>query len=957
MFSRNLPRFSSSRSRLTRRRRVTSVRTFWEPLEERIALANMIEVTTLLDTGNPSGTTSLRQAITQANTDAGGGDTITFDQGLFSSGPGTINLGTALPELSADMTITGPGSDKLTLKGGGTSNQFSVLRVAQSVSATISDMTISGGVSNVGGGIDNEGQLDLRSCVISGNSGTSDAGGIYNNGTMTLENCTVSGNTSKYSGGGISNNPSSATLTLTGCVVSGNSSGADGGIFNAGALTLTDTTISGNTAKDAAGIGNQGTLTISGSTLSGNTAENNGGALWMTGTARLTNSTVYNNTAAYGGGLDVYSGTLVLTNVTISNNNAGADAGGGLDVRTGSNVSLFNTIIAGNFSGSSKIPIGDVNGAVNSSSASNLIGDGDHMTGISNGSQGNQVGTTQSLIDAKLQSLAGNGGNTQTMALAFTSPARGTGNTALAVDPVTKDPLLFDQRGQGFPRVVNGKVDIGAFELQQATTSLAVGHEAGVYGGTISVSATLTSNGQPVSGETIAFVLKGKSLGTAVTNASGDATLPSVSLGSLGAGHYQNGITATFTATDQYLGSNGTGNLEVDRAHFIVTAQHATQPYGGPEAVLKYTITGFVNGDTIKVVTGTPSLHTEATVRSNVIFNPYPILVQEGSLSAANYDFPTLVDSTLIITPAPLTVTANNVSAKFGQAFPAFTASYVGFRNDDSPFTFKTPLSFSTTAHVGSLPGTYAITPFGASNPNYAIRFVPGTLTITSASGLTPDPSHPGKFILTIEGGPGQNQVIVTQAGGPRGVLLARLNGQIIQRIPASQLSLVVLVGGLQPNRLLVAPRVTVPSAIFGGPQPNILRGGRATTLIVGGPSSDLIRGGPSRDLLIGGGGFDRIAGGGGGDILVGGITAFDKNPGALAAILAEWTSNHSYRDRVSNITGTGSGPSFESRLNGDAFLTGTGPHPTVRTDVGFARIGARPGGNLIFRSTRPARF
>ena len=255
------------------------------------------------------------------------------------------------------------------------------------------------------------------------------------------------------------------------------------------------------------------------------------------------------------------------------------------------------------------------------------------------------------------------------MALAATSLAHGTGNPALAKNASTLAPLTSDQRGPGFARIVNGKVDIGAFEIQQASTSLKVSDRTGVYGGTISVSATLTSNGASLSGKTIAFVLEGRSLGTAVTNSSGTATLNSVSLGSLGAGDYANAVNATFKTTGSYLGSNGTGNLDVNQAS--------------------------------------------------------------------------------------LTVTANNVTARAGQAFPAFTASYVGFVNGDSPASFKTPLAFSTTAHVGSLPGTYAITPFGASSPNYAIKYVPGTLTITAGSGLTPDPSHPGKFILTIQGGPG----------------------------------------------------------------------------------------------------------------------------------------------------------------------------------------------------------
>ena len=52
------------------------------------------------------------------------------------------------------------------------------------------------------------------------------------------------------------------------------------------------------------------------------------------------------------------------------------------------------------------------------------------------------------------------------------SPAIGAGSVALAVDPSTDQPLTSDQRG--FPRVVGGSVDIGAFEAQSQISTVAV---------------------------------------------------------------------------------------------------------------------------------------------------------------------------------------------------------------------------------------------------------------------------------------------------------------------------------------------------------------------------------------------------------------------------------------------------------------------------------------------------
>src|SRR5262249_32580078 len=71
-------------------------------------------------------------------------------------------------------------------------------------------------------------------------------------------------------------------------------------------------------------------------------------------------------------------------------------------------------------------------------------------------------GTLES--DPKLGPLQNNGGPTPTLALQPGSPAIDAGINAVAVDH-SDNPLTTDQRGQ--PRIVNGTVDIGAFEDQQ----------------------------------------------------------------------------------------------------------------------------------------------------------------------------------------------------------------------------------------------------------------------------------------------------------------------------------------------------------------------------------------------------------------------------------------------------------------------------------------------------------
>jgi Ca2+-binding RTX toxin-like protein len=96
---------------------------------------------------------------------------------------------------------------------------------------------------------------------------------------------------------------------------------------------------------------------------------------------------------------------------------------------------------------------------------------------------------------------------------------------------------------------------------------------------------------------------------------------------------------------------------------------------------------------------------------------------------------------------------------------------------------------------------------------------------------------------------------------------------------------------------------------------------------------------------MIGGEGADAIVGNGGDDLLIGGRTAFDENEGALCALMAEWTSGRSYADRVANLRGLGSGP----RLNGNYFLTTTGPGATVPDDGAVDQLNGSAGTDWFF--------
>jgi hypothetical protein len=129
---------------------------------------------------------------------------------------------------------------------------------------------------------------------------------------------------------------------------------------------------------------------------------------------------------------------------------------------------------------------------------------------------------------------------------------------------------------------------------------------------------------------------------------SGTATFD---VGGLGAGDHA--LSASYLIQGDFGPSSATGTLHVDPAILTLTALNQVMNHGDPVPALTYTITGFVNGDTSSVVSGSPTLSTTATSSSTPGY--YPITVGTGTLSAANYTF-NLVNGSVIVQPKVLDV-------------------------------------------------------------------------------------------------------------------------------------------------------------------------------------------------------------------------------------------------------------------------------------------------------------
>jgi hypothetical protein len=420
---------------------------------------------------NDSGSGSLRDAIAQANANAGA-DTITF----ASNVSGTITLTSGSLHIYDAVNIQGPGASVLTIAG---STQIPRPSAPSYYASQTSDIVI--GYSGGGGGNKPAATLAATPVTISGvtiTGGTSGkGGGIYaNNALLTVNNCNITGNTAYYSGGGVYIAGYYSALTVNNSTISNNTAGRTGGglATTDAAVTVQESAVTGNTAGRGGGIhvhnDNANALTVSASTVSGNTSTGNSYSYSNTGgggvytrhvSTSISNSTIANNdsTAGFGGGFGNYIDSSAVYSTTLSNSTVsgnGAPYAGGVSANSSGAITMTNSVVGGNTARYSDNDVG-THGGGTIAAAFSLIGDTGAATITDNG--GNLLN-----VAPQLGVLANNGGPTQTMLPLAGSPLIDAGDPAFS-------GLATDQRGAGFPRIVNGRVDIGAVEFGTAAVA------------------------------------------------------------------------------------------------------------------------------------------------------------------------------------------------------------------------------------------------------------------------------------------------------------------------------------------------------------------------------------------------------------------------------------------------------------------------------------------------------
>jgi len=193
----------------------------------------------------------------------------------------------------------------------------------------------------------------------------------------------------------------------------------------------------------------------------------------------------------------------------------------------------------------------------------------------------------------------------------------------------------------------------------------------------------------------------------------------SLALASTDAGNY-NLLAAGNTLSITRLGITGSITA-ADKVYDSTTAA----------TIVNRTLVGALPGDTVNY-SGGSALFSNKDVANNILVTGSGLAL--SGADAGNYSVITSATTTADITPAPLSITANSATRVYGNANPAFSATYSGLQGGENPTALAGALVLATPAIPASNVGNYAIIPSGQSSSNYTISYVDGNLGITPGS-------------------------------------------------------------------------------------------------------------------------------------------------------------------------------------------------------------------------------
>ena len=368
------------------------------------------------------------------------------------------------------------------------------------------------------------------------------------------------------------------------------------------------------------------------------------------------------------------------------------------------------------------------------------------------------VGTTTLVITASSGAMT-YGGSVPSVTASYSGFENGDTAASLSKLPTCTTTATSSSGAGTYTTSCSGAVDpnytivyvAGAVKVSAANLTITASSASMTYGG--SVPAVSASYSGFVNGDTATSLTTKPTCSTTVTSSSAVGSYPTSCSGAVDADY-----DITYVA----------GTVAIHPADLTITASSATVTYGNAAPAIAASYSGFVNGDTAASLTTKPTCTTAVTAASTV-----------GSYAstcsgAADADYTiNYVLGSVTVTPALLTVTANDQTKALGAAVPALTATITGFVDGQTLATSGVTgqPTCATTATTSSPAGSYPITcSVGTlAAVNYTFSLVAGTLTVTGSTTVC---DHVGSLVVAngqsvlIPAGCVQVGTVTVEAGG-----------------------------------------------------------------------------------------------------------------------------------------------------------------------------------------------
>jgi predicted outer membrane repeat protein len=666
-----------------------------------------------------------------------------------------------------------PKLNPTVIKYSGATGNVSLIKI-KNTSAEINGFTIRDAVANTNGGgvnvsITGSTQYNIvfKKCYFTANTANSSAGGaIYLassasvNSNVSVLNCTFESNTSGSHGGAIYSD----------------------GRFN---TQIINSTFYGNAAGNSGGAiyqGTLGTMLLKQNTIVGNTGSVSacGGVTCDGGTLNILANIIAKNTSALFKH-DVYKASGTLTDIGYNIVGSMGYAGWSIASTTDSIITAqLNLLLTSpsNFGGSTptmkllkkayinaKLLAKTVN-VVPATVTGNLLETTDQR-GVNRETSAMCIGAFEYRDSVQTKNITVTTTTANAVAIHFTPGSfskrvafmkKGTASTELPANGSTYTASnIFGngtQIGTGWYCVYNGNDSVftvtGLLPIENYAVKVFEYNENSYYytnltGATNNPKSFVT----PQLVQTISFNNVSKNWGDA------DFTLPDTTSLGLNGIQYNSSNTAVATISGNNVHITGVGTTIIKANHngnttvapaqevsrslvvnadtLFITAANTNSKYGEVPA-FNFTSSGLKNKDSIIIKTGV----TYASAANNTAdigsyeATPSAAVFATGRGNAANYIIKYIAGNHSI-TPATLTITADNKDKFFADANPGYTATISGLKSTD-----QVSVTLTCQAEDGSAVGNYSITPSNAvftsgKAGNYAIQYITGALAIKAA--------------------------------------------------------------------------------------------------------------------------------------------------------------------------------------------------------------------------------